>query len=72
MFRRIIPPSSGHIIIHSYEYVIAMLVLIIVYCIIKSVKIQNLIKRINKTIKDYKLKRFLAEFQILCQCITIH
>jgi hypothetical protein len=46
------PPSSGHIIIHSYEYVIAMLVFIIVYCIIKNVKIQKLIKRINKTIRD--------------------
>jgi hypothetical protein len=52
MFRRIIPPSSGHIIIHSYEYVIAMLVLIMVYCIIKNVKIQELTKRINKTIRD--------------------
>jgi hypothetical protein len=52
MFRRIIPPSSGHIIIHSYEYVIAVLVLIIVYCIIENVKIQKFLKRINKTIRD--------------------
>jgi hypothetical protein len=52
MFWRIIPPSSGHIIIHSYEYMIAMLALIIVYCIIKSVKIEKLIKRVNKTIND--------------------
>jgi hypothetical protein len=29
-----------------------MFVLIIVYCIIKNVKIQKLIKIINKTIKD--------------------
>jgi hypothetical protein len=54
MFWRIIPPSSGHMIIHSYKYMIAMLVLIIVYCIIKNVKIQKLIKRINKTIRDKK------------------
>jgi hypothetical protein len=38
MFQRIIPPSSGHIIMHLYEYVIEMLVLIIVYCIIKKKK----------------------------------
>jgi hypothetical protein len=60
MFRRIIPPSSGHIIIHSYEYVIAMLVLIIAYCIIKNVKIKKLNKKINKTIRDQKVKMFFG------------
>jgi hypothetical protein len=37
---------------NTHEYVIAMLVLIIVYCIIKNVTIQKLIKKINKTVRD--------------------
>jgi hypothetical protein len=36
MFWRIRTPSSGHILIHLYEYVIAMLIFGIVYWIIKD------------------------------------
>jgi hypothetical protein len=63
MFRRIIPPSLGHIIMHLYKYVIAVLVLIIVYCIIKNVKIQKLIKRINKQLETKNQKVFWLYFQ---------